>query len=292
MGVVNVTPDSFYDGGSFFDHDSAVRHALELADAGADVIDVGGESSRPGASPVPESEELRRVLPVIEAIASRVRVSVDTAKPSVAREALGAGATMLNDISARMWELAAEHGSAWVAMHMRGSPATMQDSPHYDNVADEVRCFLVDRANSAIEAGVTEVWLDPGIGFGKTAVHNLTLLRDLPRLVREGFPVVIGTSRKSFLGRIAPRGDGSVAPAEERLEASVATATWAMLAGASMVRVHDVAPTVQAATLVGPARLGHGLGQEARAGSSGGGSAEGAIHEGRGTGGPDMRGQT
>jgi dihydropteroate synthase len=289
MGVVNVTPDSFYDGGDFFDQDRAVRHGLELADEGADVIDVGGESSRPGAAPVPESEELRRVLPVIEALAPRVRVSVDTSKPAVAHAALGAGATMLNDISARMWELAAEHGSAWVAMHMQGSPATMQDSPQYRNVTDEVRCFLVERARRAREAGVEEVWVDPGIGFGKTVDHNLTLLRELPALVREGFPVVVGTSRKSFLGKIAPHRDGGVAPPSDRLEASVATATWAMLAGASMVRVHDVAPTVQAATLVGPARLGREGPRRARTGE------KGAVHDGKvatgGHEGPNVRGR-
>jgi dihydropteroate synthase len=255
MGVLNVTPDSFSDGGEYLDVDRAVEHGLQMVAAGADVVDVGGESSRPGAVRVSEAEELRRVIPVIEALSGKVRVSVDTTKRAVAERSIDAGATLLNDISAGLWEVAAERGTGWVAMHMQGSPSTMQASPRYDNVVVEVQRFLYERASTAAAAGVTEIWVDPGIGFGKTAAHNLSLLRHLPDLVQKGFPVLVGTSRKSFLGTIARRNDGTAAPVTERLEASVATATWAMLAGAAMVRVHDVVATVQAANLVGPARM-------------------------------------
>jgi dihydropteroate synthase len=256
MGVLNVTPDSFSDGGNYMDHERAIEHGLELVAAGADVVDVGGESSRPGAEPVSEAEELRRVLPVVGALSSSVRVSVDTTKPQVAIEAIGAGATLLNDISAGLFEVAASAGVGWVAMHMQGTPKTMQVSPTYDDVVSEVHGFLVERARTAVAAGCTEVWVDPGIGFGKTLEHNIALLRHLPELAQQGFPVLVGTSRKGFLGAVAPEADGSPTPMVDRLDATLATTTWAMLAGASMVRVHDVGPTVQAATLVGPARLG------------------------------------
>lgn len=256
MGVLNVTPDSFSDGGEFLDHDRAISHGLEMIEQGADVVDVGGESSRPGAAAVTEKEELRRVLPVIEALAGRVRVSVDTVKPAVAARALDAGATLLNDISAAMWELAAERGCGWVAMHMQGTPRTMQSDPRYSDVVSEVHHFLLDKAADAVRAGVKEVWVDPGIGFGKKPRHNLSLLRHMSDLVDGGFPVLVGTSRKSMLGLIAPNSDGTQAPVNERAEASLAAATWAMLSGAQMVRVHDVAATVQAATLVGSTRLG------------------------------------
>jgi dihydropteroate synthase len=255
MGVLNVTPDSFSDGGNFLDSHRAIEHGLELVAAGADVVDVGGESTRPGADPVPEDEELRRVLPVVAELSGKVRVSVDTTKKSVAMASIEAGATLVNDISASLFDVAAECSAGWVAMHMQGVPRTMQSDPRYIDVVSEVHGFLLDRAARATAAGVSEIWLDPGIGFGKTAEHNLTLLRHLPDLVSSGFPVVVGTSRKSFLGKIAPGKDGSAAPVNERLEASLATATWAMLAGAAMVRVHDVAQTVQAAALVGSTRL-------------------------------------
>ncbi|HLX89099.1 MAG TPA: dihydropteroate synthase [Acidimicrobiales bacterium] len=261
MGVLNVTPDSFSDGGRYLDPEQAVAHGLELAAQGADVVDVGGESSRPGATPVPEAEERARVVPVVEALAPHVRVSVDTVKPAVASAALEAGATMLNDISASLWPIAAEAGAGYVAMHMQGTPRTMQRDPHYREVVDEVVEFLRERAGAASEAGVTEVWVDPGIGFGKTAAHNLTLLRHLPALVDLGYPVLVGTSRKAFLGPLAADAQGTPAPAGERLEGSLATAVWAMAAGAAMVRVHDVRPTVEAATLVGPARVATGGGQ-------------------------------
>jgi dihydropteroate synthase len=255
MGVLNVTPDSFSDGGRYLDFDAALAHGLDMVGAGADVIDEGGESSRPGADPVPEAEELRRVVPVVAALSPHVRVSVDTVKPAVAEAAIGAGASLVNDVSATLWELSAAAGVGWVAMHMQGRPRTMQDDPRYGDLVGEVGDFLFGRAQAARAAGVGEVWVDPGIGFGKTPSHNLELLRRLPELVALGFPVVVGTSRKSFLGRIAPGPDGSPLPVEDRLPGSLATATWAMLAGAAMVRVHDVGATVQAATLVGPARL-------------------------------------
>ena len=247
MGVLNVTPDSFSDGGRFLDPDAAVAHGLAMAADGADVVDVGGESTRPGAEPVPEHEELRRVLPVVEALAPTVRVSIDTAKASVAEAAVERGATLVNDVSSSLHEVAAAAGVGWVAMHMRGSPRTMQDAPRYDDVVGEVRDFLLSRAEAARAAGVEEVWIDPGIGFGKTVPHNLSLLRGLPALVAGGFPVLVGTSRKSFLGKLT-----GGPPPDDRLEASLATAVYALDRGAAMVRVHDVAPTVQAVRLLSP----------------------------------------
>lgn len=246
MGVLNVTPDSFSDGGRWLDPAAAVRHGCELFDAGADIVDVGGESTRPGSEPVPVDEELRRVLPVVRALAPHGRVSIDTSKPEVAEAAVAAGATMVNDVSASLGSVAARLGVAWIAMHMRGTPRTMQESPHYDDVVAEVAAFLADRAAAARAAGVTEVWVDPGIGFGKTADHNLSLLRHLPQLVAGGYPVLVGASRKGFLGRIT----GGAAE-DDRLEASLAVAVWAAMKGAGMVRVHDVAATVQAVRVVG-----------------------------------------
>jgi dihydropteroate synthase len=255
MGVLNVTPDSFSDGGRYLDAELALAHGLEMARQGADVVDVGGESSRPGAEPVSEREELARVVPVIEALSPHVRVSVDTVKRAVAEAALDAGATLVNDISASLWPVAAESGAGWVAMHMRGAPRTMQDDPRYDDVVAEVHAFLRARAETALAAGVPEVWVDPGIGFGKTTAHNLSLLRHLPELVAEGFPVLVGTSRKSFLGRLAEGPGAEPGGLAERVPGSIATATWAMLSGVAMVRVHDVPSALQAATLVGPTRV-------------------------------------
>jgi dihydropteroate synthase len=246
MGVLNVTPDSFSDGGRYLDPEAAIAHGLRLAAEGADVVDVGGESTRPGAPEVPSRTERDRVVPVIAALAPHVRVSVDTRKPEVAEAAVDAGATLINDVSAALAPVAAAAGVGWVAMHMRGTPATMQHDPRYDDVVAEVAAFLAARAQEARDIGVDEVWVDPGIGFGKTAAHNLALLRHLRVLVALGFPVLVGTSRKSFLGALA-----GGAPPDDRLEGSVATAVWAMSQGAAMVRVHDVVPTVQAATLVG-----------------------------------------
>jgi dihydropteroate synthase len=251
MGVVNVTPDSFSDGGRWLDPDAAVAHGLSLFDEGADVVDVGGESTRPGAVPVDEAEELRRVLPVVSALAAagRGRVSIDTRHPGVAEAAVSAGATLVNDVSASsdVWRVAASAGTGvgYAAMHMRGTPPTMQDDPQYDDVVGEVRDFLVARAAAAREAGVEEVWIDPGIGFGKTAAHNLSLLRHLGVLVETGYPVLVGTSRKGFLQKLV----GSAGP-DDVLEGSLATAVMAMSAGTRMVRVHDVAATVQAARIV------------------------------------------
>ena len=231
------------------------NRGLEMVAEGADLIDVGGESSRPGAEPVSEAEECRRVVPVIEALSSHVRVSVDTVKPAVAEAAVAAGATLVNDISASLWPVAVAHRVGWVAMHMKGTPATMQNDPRYADVVGDVRSFVLARAREASDAGVGEIWIDPGIGFGKTAAQNLSLLHHLPDLVGHGFPVLVGTSRKSFLGALAATAGGEPAPVGDRLAGSLSTATWAMLAGAAMVRVHDVAATVQAATLVGQTGL-------------------------------------
>lgn len=250
MGVLNVTPDSFSDGGEWYDRDAAVARGLQMAAEGADVVDVGGESSRPGAAPVPEAEERARVVPVVAALAPHVRVSVDTTKAAVAEAAVEAGATLVNDISASLEKVAGRLGVGWVAMHMRGTPATMQHDPRYDDVVGEVAAFLADRVAAGEAAGVGDIWVDPGIGFGKTARHNLALLAGLDRLVALGRPVLVGTSRKSFLGRIGAAGPEGELDVHDRIEPSLATAVWAMERGAAMVRVHDVAATVQAARLL------------------------------------------
>jgi len=266
MGVLNVTPDSFSDGGRWLDSATAIAHGRQMVAAGAAIIDVGGESTRPGAMPVGEIEELRRVLPVVEALADVVEVSIDTRKAAVARAAVAAGATIVNDVSAELWPVAADTGAGWVAMHMPADPSVMQQRIHYDDVVAEVRDYLVDRAGRARAAGVRQVWIDPGIGFGKLSEHNLRLLRHLDVLVASGFPVLIGTSRKSFLGRLAPQADGSPAPPADRLEATVATSAWAITHGADIIRVHEVAPAVQAARLAGwvaPDSAGRGAGQVA-----------------------------
>jgi len=266
MGVVNVTPDSFSDGGQWFEPDAAIAHGHRLIDEGAVVLDVGGESTRPGADPVAEDEELRRVLPVVEALADRVRVSIDTRKAAVARAAVGAGATLLNDVSASLWEVAADLGVGWVAMHMQGQPATMQQAPRYDDVVGEVISFLEERVAWAEAAGVDEIWIDPGFGFGKTSDHNLTLLRRLDEVAAIGRPVVVGLSRKATLGRLLAASDARVegalhadrrraaapeaTPPDDRLEGSIATEVWALCHGASMIRAHDVRAAVQAAEVV------------------------------------------
>jgi len=252
MGVLNVTPDSFSDGGRYLDPDAAVAHGRRLVAEGADVVDVGGESTRPGAEPVSIDEEIRRVEPVVAALAGEVRVSVDTRHAPVAEAAVAAGATLINDVSAGLHETAGRLGVGWVAMHMQGEPGTMQDDPHYDDVVAEVRRFLVGRAEAAAAAGVEEVWIDPGYGFGKTFEHNLELLAHVDELVATGWPVVVGTSRKSTLGRLLAESDGSPEPppVEDRLEASLATATWAMAHGAGMIRAHDVRATALAAHVV------------------------------------------
>uniref|UniRef100_UPI0035E0272C dihydropteroate synthase n=1 Tax=Wenzhouxiangella sp. EGI_FJ10409 TaxID=3243767 RepID=UPI0035E0272C len=249
MGVVNVTPDSFSDGGEFLAPDRAVRHALALVEAGADTLDVGGESTRPGAAPVDESEELRRVLPVIEGIvaATAVPVSIDTAKPGVMRRAVAAGAAMINDVNGLRadgaLEAAAELAVPVCIMHMLGEPRTMQKNPSYASVVDDIRDFLRERVDACEQAGVpaSRIVLDPGFGFGKTLAHNLELLARLDALVALGFPVLAGMSRKSMLGKITGREDPS-----QRVAASVAAHLLAAQKGAAVVRVHDVAETVDA----------------------------------------------
>jgi dihydropteroate synthase len=252
MGIVNVTPDSFSDGGLFLEAEAAIEHGVRLAAEGAAILDVGGESTRPGAAPVPAEEELRRVLPVIEALAARgLRVSIDTTKLEVARAALAAGATLVNDVSALRFApelagLVADAGVDCCLMHMLGEPRTMQDDPRYDDVVGDVKAFLEERLAFAVDEGVPEerVWLDPGIGFGKTVAHNLELLRRLDEIVAIGRPVMIGTSRKSFLGRLT----GGRAE-DERLPGTIATNVLALERGASVFRVHDVAPVVDALTV-------------------------------------------
>ena len=275
LGILNVTPDSFSDGGRWVEPEAALRHARAMVDDGADMIDVGGESTRPGADPVSEGEELARVLPIVEALASECAVSIDTRRPAVARAAVAAGATVINDVTASLWPVAAETGAGWIAMHMQGEPGTMQHDPSYQDVVAEVRDFLVDRAETARAAGVERIWIDPGFGFGKTLAHNLQLLAGIDRLVATGWPVAIGTSRKSMLGRLIarsdhpvggtegpsvvkpPNGSGSaVTPSDDRLVGSVCTATYGMLHGAGLIRVHDVKAATQAATVVAGERSG------------------------------------
>jgi dihydropteroate synthase len=249
MGVVNVTPDSFSDGGRFFDEAAAVSHALQLVDQGADWLDIGGESTRPGADPVGQDEEIARVAPVISAIRARsaVPISIDTFKPAVARAAIGAGANAWNDVTALRGApdslaVAAELGCPVMLMHMLGDPRTMQVEPRYDDVVAEVAAFLADRAQAALAAGVSEVWLDPGIGFGKTLAHNLALLQNLDRIVALGFPVLLGVSRKRFIQALDP----AATAATDRLGGSLAAALAGVARGAAMVRVHDVRETAQA----------------------------------------------
>jgi dihydropteroate synthase len=252
MGVVNVTPDSFSDGGRYLEADAAVEHGLALMEEGAAILDVGGESTRPGAAPVSEEEELRRVLPVVEPLAAAGnRVSIDTSKVAVARAALDAGATIVNDVSAFRFDpglagLVAERRAHCCLMHMLGEPRTMQEDPRYEDVVSEVKAFLEERLDFAVGAGVPEerVWLDPGIGFGKTVGHNLELLRRLDEIVAIGRPVVVGTSRKSFLGKLA-----GGKPEGERLPGTIATNVLALERGASVFRVHDVAPVLDALTI-------------------------------------------
>jgi dihydropteroate synthase len=250
MGIVNVTPDSFSDGGKFLNADAAVQHALELIREGADMIDVGGESTRPKATPVSEAEELRRVLPVIEKLAGQVTVpiSIDTMKPSVARAALRAGASIVNDVAANreddtMWRAVAEAGAGYVAMHMQGTPQTMQSAPSYQNVVAEVGAFFEDRLARLEQSGVgrEQVVLDVGLGFGKTVEHNLQLLAHLGSFTRWNRPLLLGASRKSFVAQVTAE-----AGVTDRLPGSLAFACWGVQQGVSIVRTHDVAATRQA----------------------------------------------
>jgi dihydropteroate synthase len=284
MGIVNVTPDSFSDGGQFLDAGAAVEHGLQLVREGAHILDVGGESTRPGAEPVDEQEELRRVVPVVERLAARAggvtQISIDTSKAAVARAALVAGAGLVNDVTAlrgdpEMAEVVAGSGADCCLMHMLGEPRTMQAQPRYDDVVAEVKAFLEERMAFALRAGIAEerILLDPGIGFGKTVEHNLELLRRLGEIAALDRPVVIGTSRKSFLGRIlegsrpagqavsgGPGGRGSTllpsADPPDRLPGTIATNVMAFERGARVFRVHDVQPVADAlavasATLTG-----------------------------------------
>ncbi|MGE0662863.1 MAG: dihydropteroate synthase [Hyphomonadaceae bacterium] len=248
MGVLNVTPDSFSDGGA---HDSAAApHALAMLEAGADIIDIGGESTRPGAEPVDEGQEIARVVPVIAALraATKAPLSVDTMKPGVARAAMAAGAAIWNDVAALTAPGALETAAALqrpvVLMHMKGEPRTMQQAPHYDDVVAEVIAFLKQRVAAAEAKGLEDIWVDPGIGFGKTLAHNLALLSSVGRIAAEtGRPVVIGASRKRFIAAIDERAKDA---GRDRLGGSIAAALLAAQGGAAMVRVHDVAETVQA----------------------------------------------
>jgi dihydropteroate synthase len=248
MGVVNVTPDSFSDGGFFLDPERAIEHGRELIGQGADLLDIGGESTRPGAAEVSAEQELERVGPVIEGLAAAgTPISIDTSKLAVAEAALDAGATMVNDVTALRAEpqiaaLCAERGAELVLMHMQGTPRTMQRKPTYDDVVLDVKAFLSERLEFARREGVAEarIWLDPGIGFGKTVEHNTELLRRLRELTELGPPLVVGTSRKSFIGKI----DGSAA--EQRLGGTIASSVIALAGGADMLRVHDVAEVAEA----------------------------------------------
>jgi len=253
MGVLNVTPDSFSDGGRFLDLDAAVTHACTLAEEGADLIDIGAESSRPGAEPVGEEEEIRRLIPVVEKVCRRVAVpvSVDTTKARVARLALQAGAAIINDVSAlrgdpHMGSVAAETGAGLVLMHMHGNPHTMQQAPSYRDVIGEVRQFLSERTQVAQETGIdpAQILLDPGIGFGKNLEHNLALLAQLPKLATLGYPILIGVSRKAFIGQVLGH------PIGERIMGTAAAVAVAVLNGARVVRVHDVRQIRDVVTMV------------------------------------------
>jgi dihydropteroate synthase len=262
MGILNLTPDSFYDGGRHSDLERALRAALAMVEAGADIIDIGGESTRPGAPPVKAGEELARILPVLRELRRRtaVPISVDTYKAGVASAALAAGADIINDVSAlrfdpEMITLVARERVPIVLMHMQGTPRTMQAEPHYGDVVREVGDFLAARARAALDHGIAPEMLiiDPGIGFGKTIQHNLELIRGLPALAAAGRPLLIGASRKAFIGRILGFDAG------ERLEGSVAVGVAAILNGANLLRVHDVRETVRAARIADAIRYGTGI---------------------------------
>jgi dihydropteroate synthase len=251
MGIVNVTPDSFSDGGQFLETSAAIEHGLKLVEEGAEIIDVGGESTRPKAVPVSETEELKRVLPVLKALTGKLQtpISIDTQKPMVARAALDAGASIVNDIAANrcddaMWRLVADAGAGYVAMHMQGTPQTMQVRPTYTNVVEEVDSFFADRLDRLVQAGVApeQVVLDPGIGFGKTFEHNLKLLRHVNGLTRFRRPLLLGISRKSFLGHIT----GGTVDIGERLPAALACSCWVVQQGVNIIRTHDVSQTLKA----------------------------------------------
>lgn len=253
MGVLNVTPDSFSDGGRFSETEAAVVRARQLIEQGCDILDIGGESTRPGAAIVDEAEELRRVIPVIEQLSKSISVpiSIDTSKPAVARVAIAAGASIVNDIAAaradsEMRRLVAESGVGYICMHMQGTPQTMQAAPHYDSIVDEVEAFFVSQIASLESSGIhtEQIVLDVGIGFGKTLTHNLDLLAALRRFTVLGRPVLLGTSRKSFIAQIAG------APTDSRLAGGLASASWAVSQKVNIIRTHDVTETVQALRII------------------------------------------
>ncbi len=251
MGVLNVTEDSFSDGGKFLDLKSAVKRGLQIASEGADIIDVGGESTRPGAPEIDSSMELKRVIPVIEELAlkNKLKISCDTSKPEVAEAALKSGAVMINDVSGmscpRMRQIAAENDAAVCIMHMKGSPRTMQKNPHYDNVVEDIKDFLHRQAYACIKSGINRenIIVDPGIGFGKTVEHNLEIIRNIKKIAGE-FPVLAGVSRKSFIGAVLNRS------VDKRLAGSIACACFLALRGTDMLRVHDVRETADAVEMI------------------------------------------
>ena len=249
MGILNVTPDSFSDGGKYLEKSAAVDRALELASEGADILDIGGESTRPRSEPVPAGVELGRVVPVLEGLAGRVTIplSIDTQKAEVARAAVAGGVSIINDVGASraeaaMWECAAESGAGYVVMHMQGTPQTMQSAPRYEDVVTEIESFFCERRKRLAAAGVREeqIVFDPGIGFGKSLRHNLELLSSLGRFTKLERPLLLGVSRKSFMGKLIPTDVG------DRLAAGLACAVWAAMAGAHLIRTHDVRETRQA----------------------------------------------
>lgn len=251
MGIVNVTPDSFSDGGKFNTTEKAIAHALQLVEEGADILDIGGESTRPDATPVPLDEELKRVIPVIEGLRDvGVPLSIDTYKPQVMQAAITAGADIVNDVCAlrepQALEIVATSQAGVCLMHMQGRPQTMQADPQYDDVVSEVRDFLKDRLDAAVQAGIdrSRIVLDPGFGFGKRTAHNLTLLNHLNDIQALGLPLLIGLSRKSVLGQVV----GS--SVDERIHASIAASVVSVMKGANIVRVHDVKPTIDALKIV------------------------------------------
>ena len=261
MGVVNVTPDSFSDGGQFFDRDVAIAHGIRLADEGADILDIGGESTRPFSESVSIAEEIDRVVPVIEQVAARVDtpISIDTTKAEVARKAIEAGAAIINDVSALRFDpglaaVALENNAPLILMHMLGDPGTMQADPKYEDVVADIKSFLADAVERALSLGVfrDQLVVDPGIGFGKTISHNLSLIKYLDRFTDMGVPVLIGTSRKAFIRKTLAEtpGDELAPQSQEVATGTQATVSAAILNGAHIVRVHDVAPTVATAKLI------------------------------------------
>ena len=253
MGIINVTPDSFSDGGKYANVEAAVMRAKQMVADGADIIDIGGESSRPGAEPITANEECRRIIPVVQALAeqSQIPISVDTYKAKVAREALSAGACVINDITAlhgdpNMCQIIADAQAGVILMHMQGVPATMQKAPTYQNVVTEVHAWLTEVASQAVDRGIdsSRIMIDPGIGFGKTFDHNLEILRHLMQFRGIGYPMLVGVSRKKFIGRILDL------PVHQREEGTAATVAWSIINGANVVRVHDVAKMKQVAQVI------------------------------------------